>query len=72
MKTIKLLFSGFYLIRTPKSDRKFIPKRAQKFMDEHFGEYQHSNPKDSMINRRMGFEDGYLACMKDFGIKFRY
>lgn len=71
MATIKLFF-GFYIIRTPKSNKDFVRKRAQKFMDEYFGEYQHTNPEKSMTNRRMGFEDGYIACMKDLGIKFRY
>jgi len=71
MKRIKLGF-GFYIIRTPKSDKTFVSKRASKFMDEYFGEHQYTNPELSMTNRRFGFEDGYLACLKDLGIALRY
>jgi len=68
---IKLGF-GFYIIRTPKSDKRFVANRALKFMDEYFGKHQYTNPEVNMTNRRMGFEDGYLACLKDLGIKLRY
>lgn len=68
---IKLGF-GFYVIRTPKSDKSFVSRRALQFMDEYFGQYQYTNPEVNMTHRRMGFEDGYLACLKDLGIKLRY
>lgn len=69
--TIKL-FKGVYIIITPKSDRKYILKRAIRFMDEYFGEAQKTNPAERMLDRKMGFEDGYEACMQDLKIEFRY
>ena len=63
---------GFYIVRTQKSDKKFVSERAKSFMVKYFGKYLETNPEKEMINRRMGFEDGYLACLKDLGLKLRY
>jgi hypothetical protein len=41
-------------------------------MKEYFGTALETNPEDAMITRRMGFEDGYLACLKDLGITLTY
>lgn len=63
---------GFYIVRTPRSDKKFVAERAKSFMVKYFGKYLETNPVHEMSNRRMGFEDGYLACLKDLGLKLRY
>ncbi len=63
---------GWYILRTHKSDRKFVSKRAVLFMKEYFGDALYTNDKGKMTNRRMGFEDGYLACLKDLGVELRY
>lgn len=63
---------GIYIVRTPKSDKKFVAERAKSFMVKYFGKHLETNPVHEMSNRRMGFEDGYLACLKDLGLKLRY
>lgn len=63
---------GFYIVRTPKSNKKFVAERAKSFMTKYFGKHLETNPVHEMSNRRMGFEDGYLACLKDLSLKLRY
>jgi len=63
---------GFYIVRSQKSDGKFINKRGHSFMENYFGESLKANPVHEMINRRMGFEDGYMNCLRDLKIKLRY
>jgi hypothetical protein len=71
-RVVKRLFNGWYLIRPHKSNGNFVSERAEIFMKEYFGEYYKTNDQKSMTSRRMGFEDGYLECLKDLGIKLRY
>ncbi len=66
------LFKGWYLVKPHKSDGFFVSKRGHSFMKEYFGEALNTNPPDAMDSRRMGFEDGYLACLKDLGIQLTY
>ncbi|MDR9418810.1 hypothetical protein [Gracilimonas sp.] len=65
---IKLPFN-FYLLRPHKSDRLFVGKRATKYMQKY--------PKDlnddkELSAKKWGFEDGYIACLDDLGIKLTY
>lgn len=46
-----------------------IYKRWDKFANRYFGEGEkNTNPKRDIDMRRMGFADGYLACLRDLGI----
>lgn len=66
------LFKNFYILKPHKSDKTFVSKRAEIFMNDYFGEHYKTNNEQNMINRRMGFEDGYLACLRDLKIKLTY
>jgi hypothetical protein len=64
---------NFYLLRPHKSDKTFLWYRSKIYLDEYFGEEAiKSNGEQAMETRMMGFEDGYLACLKDLGVKLTY
>lgn len=69
---VRIKIFNWYLLKPHKSNGYFVRERGNSFMKEYFGSALETNPKDAMHTRRMGFEDGYLACLKDLGITLTY
>jgi hypothetical protein len=57
------LFKHWFFVKRPYTT---VLKKAVEFMEQYPPD---KNDKRSLLMRRVGFEDGYVACLKDLGIE---
>ena len=59
------IFKHWFLVKRPY---KMVVKKSVEFMAKYPPD-NGLNDKRSLQMRRVGYEDGYTACLKDLGIK---
>ena len=58
------LFKHWFIVKRPRTT---VKKKAVEFMSKYPPDNNLNNER-SLQMRRVGYEDGYVACLKDLGI----